>query len=160
MRVLAIDPGVTGALAVISGKPNALKIEAVHDLPTYAEKTSTGKVRRYVDAAALRDLLVAVGPCDRVVIERLVAPPGIASTVAFSLGATAATLATVFRLLNVPVRLVSPAVWKKALNAPADKEASRQYASRLFKTAAHWQRKKDHNRAEAALIAAWGALTT
>lgn len=159
MRVLAIDPGVTGALAVVSGKKGqVLTVEAVHDLPTYVEKTASGKKRQYIDAIALRDMIDAIGPVDAVVVERLSAPPGIASTVAYSLGATAATIATVLRLAQKTYKLVSPAIWKRGLQAPADKESARNHASRLFKTDKAWPRKKDHNRAEAALIGAWLVL--
>ena len=158
VRVMAIDPGVTGALAVVSYINGELTVEAVHDLPTWSEKTSTGKTRRYVDPVALLAMVKAIGPVDRVLCERLTAPPGIASTVAFSLGATAATISAVMRFAKLTPRLVSPIVWKRALDVPADKEAARKHAARLFKTEAPWSRKKDHNRAEAALIGAYGAL--
>lgn len=160
MRVIGIDPGVTGALAVINGLSDGstLTVEAVHDLPTFSEKTSTGKTRRYIDASALRDLLADIGPADRVVCERLNAPPGIASTVAFSMGSTAGTIGAVLRLAGVQVKLVSPTVWKRALSVPADKQAARDFATRLFKTSEHWKRKLDHNRAESALIGAWSIL--
>jgi crossover junction endodeoxyribonuclease RuvC len=53
---------------------------------------------------------------------------------------------------------VSPAVWKKHFKLPADKEASRALALPLFPaTAEHFARKKDHGRAEAALIARYGS---
>jgi hypothetical protein len=158
VRVMAIDPGVTGALAVISYINGELRVEAVYDLPTWSEKTSSGKTRRHVDPVALLALVRRIGPVDRVICERLTAPPGIASTVAFSLGATAATVAAVMRIAKVSYKLVSPVIWKRALDVPADKEAARKHASRLFKTSEPWERKKDHNRAEAALIGAYGAL--
>ena len=158
MRVIGIDPGLSGALAVVSGKPGALKVEAVHDLPTYAEKTSTGKVRRHIDPVALAELIETIGPVDRVQCERMIAPPGVSGMAAFSMGATMATIGTVLKMARLSYRLVSPVVWKRALEAPADKESARQYAGRLFKDSAHWQRKKDHNRAEAALIAAHAVI--
>lgn len=160
VRVMAIDPGVTGALAVVSYVDGELRVEAMHDLPTWSEKTSSGKTRRYIDPVALLALVQSIGPVDRVLCERLTAPPGIASTVAFSLGATAATIGAVLKLAKLPPKLVSPVIWKRALEVPADKEAARKQACRMFKTDVPWSRKKDHNRAEAALIGAYGALTT
>ena len=70
------------------------------------------------------------------------------------MGATMATIAATLRISKLPYKLVSSSVWKRALEAPADKEAARLFAGRLFFSSIHWQRKKDHNRAEAALIAA------
>lgn len=157
MRVIAIDPGVSGALAVVNSKNGRLAIEALYDLPTYTEHTATGKARRYVDPVALAALMVDVGKADRVICERMVAPPGVASNTAFSMGATMATIRAVLRMSEMPYKLVSPAVWKRAIDVPADKEQARQHATRLFKTDEHWQRKTQHNRAEAALIGAYGA---
>jgi hypothetical protein len=141
-------------LAVVSGKPNAWIVEAVHDLPTYSEKTTTGKTRRFIDPVALAELLADIGPVDRVQCERMIAPPGVSGMAAFSMGATMATITATLRIAGVPYRLVSSNVWKRAIDAPADKESARLFAGRLFESSEHWQRKKDHNRAEAALIAA------
>jgi crossover junction endodeoxyribonuclease RuvC len=161
VRVIGIDPGVTGALAVVIGSRSTgeLRVESVHDLPIYTEKTSTGKTRKHVDPVGLRDLLKQIGPVDRVVCERLNAPPGIATTVAFSMGATLGTIISVLRLAKSPYKLVAPSVWKRALECPADKEASRLFAGKVFKDSKHWARKKDHNRSEASLIAAWSVLS-
>ena len=153
MRVIGIDPGLSGALAVVNEVDGTFTVEAVHDLPTYSEKTSTGKTRRYIDPVALLALLKAIGKVDRVQCERMIAPPGVSGMSAFSMGATMATIAATLRIARVPYKLVSSGVWKRALDVPADKEAARLHASRLFQSSEHWQRKKDHNRAEAALIA-------
>lgn len=165
MRIISIDPGVTGALAVLRSAPAApaapaaLIVEAVHDLPTYAETNAKGRTKNYIDPVRLNDLIASIGPVDCVVCERLTAPPGIASMVAFSLGATSGTIASILRLSHHPFKLVSPSVWKRGLDCPADKEAARQYAIRLFQSDEHWNRKKQHNRAEAALIGAWYVLS-
>lgn len=159
MRVLAIDPGVTGALAVIQRSDDGrVSVERVADLPTIAETSKTGRIRRQIDALGLAEIISDIGPCDKYVVERLNAPPGIASVVAFSLGATAATIGTVLRFAQIRPVLVSPNVWKRAMGAPADKEGARKLACKLFGTDKHWARKKDHNRAEAALLALWGAM--
>lgn len=158
MRVIAIDPGISGAVAVVSGKAGALTVEAIHDLPTIAEKTSAGKMRRRLDPVALHELIQSLGPCDRVICERMIAPPGVSGMAAFSMGATMATIATVLALANLSLKLVSSNVWKRAIECPPDKEQARQFAIRLFKTEQPWQRRKDHNRAESALIGAYGVL--
>lgn len=158
MRVLAIDPGVSGAMAVVSKCPTSgsLVLEAVHDLPTNSETTSSGKTRRSVDPIGLTKLVKAVGIVDGAVVEKVFAPPGIASTVAFSLGATKGTILSVMALAKVPVVQVTPNTWKQALEVPPDKAGARRRASAVFGSDHAWPRVKDHNRAEAALIGAWG----
>lgn len=159
MRVMGIDPGVTGAMAVIHrAADGALTVESVQDLPTLTEVTSSGKARRRVDPVGLAAMVEAAGHCDRVIVERLLAGPGVAAITAFSMGASAACIGAVFALADVPIKLVSASTWKRALGAPADKEASRRFACQMFADDAHWRRKMDHNRAESALIAAYGAV--
>jgi len=161
VRVIGVDPGLSGALAVVSGQPGAFVVEAVHDLPTYSEKTSTGKVRRFIDPVKLAALLDDIGSVDRIVCERMVAPPAISGMSAFSMGATMATIVAVLRMAGfLGYRLVTSNTWKRALDVPADKEAARKHAIKLFASDAHWKLKKDHNRAEAALIAAYAVLSS
>ena len=60
----------------------------------------------------------------------------------------------------VPLELVAPAAWKRAIGIPSGsgKDASRARASALLPhLAGHWSRSKDDGLAEAVLIALWGA---
>ena len=159
MRVIAIDPGVTGALAVVVGKPGDLRVESVADLPVLVRHTATGKARRSVDGVALADMVRDAGAADGALVERLVAPPGIASNTAFSMGATAAVCDIALRLAGYEPVVVSPNVWKLALGAPAAKQDARRFATQLFGSDAQWRLALHHNRAEAALIGAWYVLT-
>jgi crossover junction endodeoxyribonuclease RuvC len=60
----------------------------------------------------------------------------------------------------IPLHLVTPAKWKGHLRLSSDKEQARALALRLFPACSeHFKRKKDHGRAEAALIARYGAET-
>jgi hypothetical protein len=74
------------------------------------------------------------------------------------LGASKGTIQAVAALAGIPVKLVSPNVWKNQLRVPADKGAARRRATDLAGTDRHWPRVKDHNRAEAFLIGAWFLL--
>jgi hypothetical protein len=85
---------------------------------------------------------------------------------AFAAGTTGAmkstlTTADLSRLerRNIPVEIVEPSVWKRFWRLPGkDKESARQKALQLFPAAhAALARKKDHGRAEASLIALYGA---
>jgi len=63
----------------------------------------------------------------------------------------------VVRLMHIPLTIVTPASWKKAMKLPGGKdgkEPARTLAIDLFPLCAqHFSRKMDHNRAEAALLA-------
>lgn len=152
---LPFAAGMAGCGAPVSG----LRVEAVHDLPTTAETTSSGKIRRHIDPVALAAMLAVIGPVDRVIVERLVAPPGISAMSGYAMGATAGTIAAVLKLAGMPFQLVSPTVWKRALAVPTDKEGARQWVIARLGTSEPWRRKMDHNRAEAAAIALWGLLS-
>jgi hypothetical protein len=79
--------------------------------------------------------------------------PGISS--GFSYGRAVGAIEAVVALCAIPMILVEASAWKRRLHLPGkDKEAARQKALQLF-PAQHLllARKKDHGRAEAALIA-------
>jgi crossover junction endodeoxyribonuclease RuvC len=160
--IIGIDPGVTGAIAAMTAAGALL---AVEDLPAYV--TGTGTVKRQVSAAAfaalVRELRVRHGvDAELAVIERVASRPGQGVSSTFSLGHTAGVIEGVLGALGVPVVMVAPASWKKAIGLPpgSAKDASAGLASRLFPAqAASWRRVKDHNRAEAALLAEWARRT-
>lgn len=156
---LAIDPGVTGAAALVQKDLTApfCSIVQVFDLPVLTEHTSAGKVRRSLDPIGLNSLVASV-EFDVLAVERLVAPPGIHSITAYSLGKTAGTIQTVAALAGRPLRVVSSNVWKRGLAVPPDKAGARRFATKYFGTDQHWPRVKDHNRAEAALIGVWALI--
>lgn len=151
--ILGIDPGVTGACAVLSSGG-----ATVHDCPTSA--TGPGG-KREVDPEGIADVLrgLGVGASDTVWVEYVHAMPsqGVSSSFAFGrgygvwLGALAA--------LGVQVRLVRPRVWKAhhgLISQP--KDAARQRALDLWPGLADMLgRKRDHGRADALLIAKYGA---
>ncbi len=97
------------------------------------------------------------------IIERQGPQPRDGCRQAFGIGSAFATVKTVAALCHLPIHLVTPSVWKRhhGILAVADpKESGRALAIRLFPASAEqFARKKDHNRADAALIAAYGADT-
>jgi crossover junction endodeoxyribonuclease RuvC len=61
---------------------------------------------------------------------------------------------------GVPLHLVSPSKWKRLFGLDADKERSRALALRLWPARSDlFGPKKDHGRAEAALLARYAAAT-
>jgi crossover junction endodeoxyribonuclease RuvC len=87
-------------------------------------------------------------------IERGQALPGQGASSGFSYGRAVGAIEATVTLCRIPMILVEASVWKRRLNLPGkDKEAARQRALQLFPSQhALLARKKDHGRAEAALL--------
>lgn len=128
MRILGVDPGIRGALAlvdIIDGA--ALQLLDVLDVPVIG----TGAKER-VNTMLVRDWLAQHAP-DHALIERAGSMPkqGVAST--FKYARAVGSLETVVACLDVPYSIIEPAVWKKFHHLPGkDKEAARQRALQLF----------------------------
>jgi crossover junction endodeoxyribonuclease RuvC len=150
MKILGVDPGIHGALALINIIDDAApQLVDVLDVPVIG----TGAKER-INTMLVRDWLAQYAP-DHALIERAGAMPkqGVAST--FKYARAVGSLETVVACSDIPYSIIEPSVWKKFHHLPGkDKEAARQRALQLFPGAhALFSRKKDHQRAEAALIA-------
>lgn len=163
MKIMGIDPGYDGAIAILASRDDGFDI-SVWDLPTYALMVNK-KHKRRLDLYAIAtwmDLWSA--GVDKVVIENPNALPGQGITSAFNFGGACLALQMAVAAQGLSVRLVPPAVWKHALHLPHGektdkKDASRRLAVHLYpKTSPLLTRKKDHNRAEAILLAHYGTL--
>jgi len=77
----------------------------------------------------------------------------------FKFGRATGALEGVLACCEIPLTVIEPTAWKKFHQLRGgDKESSRQRALQLFPSAhALLARKKDHGRAEAPLIALYGA---
>lgn len=153
--ILAIDPGVTGALAFLSSS-------APHHVTALDMPVVDGEV----DALELRRLIYEHLP-SVAFVERVNAMPGdgtrkMGASSAFNFGAAAAMARATVLLSKVPMHLVAPTVWKKHFRIPSKTqggdEAARALALQRFPACAdQFRRKKDHGRADAALLALYGA---
>ena len=148
--ILGIDPGSSGALSFYDG--NELLI---FDMPFFEIKK--GKtVRKKIDFVELVKIIGNNKP-DHAYLENVSAQFGNGAAAAFSFGWACACVENAILSSFVPFTLVTPQAWKKAMQVPADKDAARMRASQLLPNHTHnWDRKKDHNRAESALIALYG----
>lgn len=146
-KVAGIDPGKTGAIGIDAGP-----LSSVHDIPLLKVHSKS-----IVNAQAMRQLLLDEG-VDLIVIEHQGVRPlqGIATggQTMFLYGGLLATALT----LGVPVRIVQPKTWKHSIGLYGDdKELSRKKALKTFpRLKDRLKRKKDHNRAEALLLARHG----
>lgn len=158
MFTLGIDVGLTGALAVISQRSG--EVVALHDLPVM----TWGKTK-WIDALELCALIRTAreGHPARAFVEHTHPTPKLGVIPAQSMGVTLGSTLAALQFSGVPYELVPAQSWKRALGliaeagAPdkAKKDASLSRARMLFPTA-DLDRAKDHNRAEALLIAHYG----
>ena len=145
--IIGIDPGLSGAIAFFD--PHQRDRVEVFDLPNVAG---------VIDGRNLRGIVQRFSP-NRAVLEDVHSMPkqGVAST--FKFGRAFGTTIGVLECLGLSTTYVSPSKWKRHYGLDSDAEKSRRRALDLFPQSVDlFSRKKDHNRAEAALIARWGAF--
>ena len=156
MKVLGVDPGIHGGLAILEIMDGAAPqlLEAI-DIPTIG----TGAKER-VNVHAVQEWVLQHGP-QFGFVERGQAMPRQGASSGFKFGRSVGAIEATIALCNVPLEIIEPSMWKRALRLPGrDKEQARQKALAIFpQAAALLARKKDHQRAEAMLIALYGART-
>ena len=145
MRILGIDPGLSGALVILD---DVQPIEWMR-MPTYI----VGKSNR-VNGAAVASF-INKSKIDRAVIELVHSMPGQGVTSSFTFGHAFGTVMGVLAALEIPVSGISPQEWKKRAGLIGkDKDAARSRALELWP---HWRAldKKGEGQAmaDAALIA-------
>lgn len=163
MITVGIDPGLTGAIAVLNHRRELHQLE---DLPTIV-RAAGGFVPRQIDgftlATMLREMLAGWDRNEVMVAIEMVGPmPKQGTSSVFAFGLAAGAIEGVIAGLGLPHQLVKPQAWKKHLKIPMGKAAAKQNTKELARSAAlrlypdkRLSRKRDHNRAEAVLIARW-----
>jgi len=151
--VLGIDPGVSGAIAVLDVAGDLLD---VIDMPILRDGS---KGRATVNAPLLAAIIRETGAATAFV-EFVGSRPGEGAVGAFAFGRCKGGTAAA---LGVPVTFLTPPVWKRVIGIPPGKDgakdAARSEAIRRWPSqAARFARVKDDGRAEAALIALAGLL--
>lgn len=169
MLFVGIDPGLTGACAVVG--PQGLR--GVFDLPTMPIPGVGPKalVQRKIDGRALLDLLLTTCPAGEarptIVIEAVGTMGGANNAVQTqgSLLRSLGAIETVAECLKCKVVYVSPQTWKRTygLIDPNLKQTERkakalQTARRCYPSCKDIARAKDHNRAESILIARYAQM--
>lgn len=179
MIVIGIDPGITGGMSQLGHRGEVLQCA---DIPVMVRSSSRvpakgggmrDKVTNQVNPSGLAEILREwTAGFDKtevhVVIEKCQAMPGKlkgsdkaqSSAGTFSLGLSAGLIEGVVAALGLPHRIVHPATWKAALKLQGmDKNQVRAHAQRMYPQAPI-TRAKDHNRAEALLLAKYGQAMT
>jgi crossover junction endodeoxyribonuclease RuvC len=149
--IAGFDCGLGGAIALLDRATGQLA--GIVDMPVLIVR----KGRRSVDVHALTAWLRENRP-GHTIIEAAQAIPKQSAWNTGQFFLSFGIVIGVVGTLEVPYTIVQPAQWKRNLGVPAAKDAARARASQLIPTGAgYWTRRKDDGRAEAALLALYGA---
>ena len=144
-------------MAVLDGSEHPLGPHlVVDDIPTFYTAHGKGK-RAHINDWALRRWIIEEGPIDLAVLEKVGAMPGQGVTSMFRFGQAAGICQGILVGMNIKTMIVSPREWKKEMGVGREKDQARQIITSLYPSiAVMFKRKKDVDRAEAALLAVYG----
>ena len=151
MRIFGIDPGLSGAIAVLE---NEVVLDII-DLPVMAEGK---KNKRQLNSAQLSQYMsknVENIHKTSVVVEQVNAMPGQGVTSMFNFGQTFGAIKGISATLKLPIYFVRPSKWKKHFELiNASKDSSRTKVIEMYPTLSNQlTKKKDVNKSDAILIA-------
>tara|TARA_B100000161_G_scaffold150921_1_gene107557 strand:+ start:125 stop:610 length:486 start_codon:yes stop_codon:yes gene_type:complete len=151
MKVIGIDPGLSGAIAILEEK----KVLGVFEMPVMAEGK---KNKRQLNSAQLVNIIQdnlnnreeAI-----IVVEQVNAMPGQGVTSMFNFGQTFGAIKGVCAALKLPIYFVRPSKWKKHFELiNASKDSSRTKVIEMYPSLSNQlTKKKDVNKSDAILIA-------
>jgi crossover junction endodeoxyribonuclease RuvC len=156
MKLIGIDPGLDGAVAIIH---TASGLVLINDTPITTMTNAGGKKKRTFLAQEMADLLIPFEDDDvHVFIEQVGAMPKQGVSSVFSFGRGYGIWIGITAALRLPTTFVTPQRWKKVImDGIADKNAARLRAQQLFPAVAPAMKLVKHDgRAEALLIAEYG----
>ena len=151
MRIIGIDPGLNGAIAVLQNN----KVIEIHDIPVM---TDGKKNKRQLNSAQLVKLLKNNFQDEAdtvVVVEQVNAMPGQGVTSMFNFGQTFGAIKGICAALEFPIFFVRPSKWKKYFELiNSSKDSSRTKAIEMYPSLSNQlSKKKDVNKSDAILIA-------
>ena len=131
MKVLGIDPGIHGGLAIVLVEDGAApQLISAIDIPV----CGVGAKER-VDVLAVRTWITAHQP-QHAFIERGQAMPKQGASSGFKYGRAIGAIEAVVACCEIPLTIVEPSTWKKFHQLRGgDKEAGRHRALQLFPAA-------------------------
>ena len=151
MLVIGIDPGLSGAIAILEDK----KVLNILDMPVMTEGQ---KNKRQINSAQLVNIIKKnIHKTDEisVVVEQVNAMPGQGVTSMFNFGQTFGAIKGVCAALELPIFFIRPSKWKKHFELiNSSKDASRTKAIEMYPSLSDkLSKKKDVNKSDAILIA-------
>lgn len=153
--IIGVDPGAAGAIAIIESTG---KLVHVFDMPS-VEVVVGGKAKRRVSPEMLAaELRLYANQGAVAYVEQVGAMPGQGVSSMFAFGQAFGIVLGVMAGLAIPTQTVTPGKWKKDLKLNGGKDAARAKAAQVWPAhAGEFKRVKDDGKAEAGLIAIWGA---
>ena len=151
MKIVGIDPGLSGAIAILENK----KVLSLFDMPIMAEGK---KNKRQLNSAQLVNIIkesLNLNDEIAVVVEQVNAMPGQGVTSMFNFGQTFGAIKGVCAALDLPIFFVRPSKWKKYFELiNSSKDSSRTKAIEMYPSLSNQlSKKKDVNKSDAILIA-------
>ena len=151
MKIIGIDPGLSGAIAVLENN----KVLNIFDMPVMSEGK---KNKRQLNSAQLVNLIKSnIEPQEEVsvIVEQVNAMPGQGVTSMFNFGQTFGAIKGICAALGLPIFFVRPSKWKKHFELiNSSKDASRTKAIEMYPSLSEQlSKKKDVNKSDAILIA-------
>ena len=151
MKVIGIDPGLSGAIAILKNN----KVLGIFDIPVMTEGK---KNKRQLNSAHLVNIIkenIAGDEETVVIVEQVNAMPGQGVTSMFNFGQTFGAIKGICAALNLPIFFVRPLKWKKHFElVNSSKDSSRTKAIEMYPTLSNQlAKKKDVNKSDAILIA-------
>lgn len=154
--IIGLDPGLYGAIALLNTDGSFVQ---VWDMPIMPNGKGEAKIKNQVNPAALQQILSDASSAGTAVayLEAVTSMPRDAQSIAFSLGDSFGSVRAVLACMGIPVTLVLPRLWKKHFSLlKLEKDFARTKAQNLYPSAP-LELKKHCGRADAILIARYGA---
>ena len=151
MKILGIDPGLSGAIAILEDK----KVLNMFDMPVMSEGK---KNKRQLNSALLVNIIkdnINKNDETAVVVEQVNAMPGQGVTSMFNFGQTFGAIKGICAALDLPIFFVRPSKWKKHFELiNSSKDSSRTKVIEMYPSLSkQLSKKKDVNKSDAILIA-------
>ena len=129
MKIIGIDPGLSGAIAILEDN----KVLSIFDMPVMAEGK---KNKRQLNSAQLVDIIkenIKINDDIAVVVEQVNAMPGQGVTSMFNFGQTFGAIKGVCAALKLPIFFVRPSKWKKHFDLlNSSKDSSRTKVIEMY----------------------------
>ena len=139
MKIIGIDPGLSGAIAILENN----QVINIFEIPVMSEGK---KNKRQINSALLVSLLrenINKSEEVAVVVEQVNAMPGQGVTSMFNFGQTFGAIKGICAALDLPIFFVRPSKWKKHFELiNSSKDSSRQKQLKCIQNyQISWQKK-------------------
>ena len=157
MKIIGIDPGLSGAIAVLEDN----RVLNIFDMPVMSEGK---KNKRQLNSALLVNLIkenFSNSEEVAVVVEQVNAMPGQGVTSMFNFGQTFGAIKGICAALELPIFFVRPSKWKKHFELiNSSKDSSRTKTIEMYpKLSNQLAKKKDVNKSDAIFISSFYSET-